>query len=164
MTAMPEQGFIVLLVGVRINQWWRLTHWWRVLKHFRSLRKELSAKQGGPLLGHESFWGNPLLSVQYWRSWEELEEWARRRGGDHREVWTEYTQRFRHAGAVGVWHETYIIEPGYYETVYNNMPPFGLGRIARLEPAKGKAGRAAGRLTLAQDRRAQRDRPDEQDV
>ncbi len=25
---------------------------------------------------------------------------------------------------VGIWHETYLIEPGKFECVYGNMPPF----------------------------------------
>jgi hypothetical protein len=40
-------------------------------------------------------------------------------------------------GRVGVWHETYVVEPGNYENIYVNMPPFGLGKIGALSPAIG---------------------------
>ena len=40
---------------------------------------------------------------------------------------------------VGIWHETYQVRAGGYETVYSGMPRFGLGAAADLVPA----GRAA---------------------
>ena len=33
-------------------------------------------------------------------------------------------------GAVGIWHETYLVEAGRYEAVYGNMPRFGLAKAA----------------------------------
>jgi hypothetical protein len=41
-------------------------------------------------------------------------------------------------GDVGIWHETYIIKTGHYETVYSGMPPFGLGKVGNLVAATGK--------------------------
>ena len=29
--------------------------------------------------------------------------------------------------AVGIWHETYLVEPNQFEVFYGNMPKFGLG-------------------------------------
>jgi hypothetical protein len=45
-------------------------------------------------------------------------------------------------GDVGTWHETYRVRPGDMESIYNNMPPFGLGRATREVPAKGARVRA----------------------
>jgi hypothetical protein len=49
----------------------------------------------------------------------------------------EITKRLGSNGDIGIWHETYLIEPGRYESVYNNMPPFGLGPAGRLVDAVG---------------------------
>ena len=42
------------------------------------------------------------------------------------------------SGDVGIWHETYLVGEGRHESVYVNMPPFGLGRAGQLVPAKGR--------------------------
>jgi len=52
-------------------------------------------------------------------------------------------------GDVGIWHETYLIKPGQYESVYSGMPPFGLGKIGKLVPATGKREDARTRLSPA---------------
>ncbi|WP_288402040.1 DUF4188 domain-containing protein, partial [uncultured Deinococcus sp.] len=51
-------------------------------------------------------------------------------------------------GQVGVviWHETYVVGPGQYETVYVDMPRYGLGRAGRLVEAGGHRQSAEGRL------------------
>jgi hypothetical protein len=50
-------------------------------------------------------------------------------------------------GDVGIWHETYVIQPGNYEAVYSGMPPYGLGKAGRLVSASGKHEAARSRLT-----------------
>ncbi|HKS91358.1 MAG TPA: hypothetical protein VJQ83_05465, partial [Tepidiformaceae bacterium] len=42
---------------------------------------------------------------------------------------------------------TYKVSAGQYESVYNNMPPYGLGKAAKLVPAAGYRATAAGRIT-----------------
>ena len=148
-TAISDRPFVVLLVGLRINKWWRLDHVWQALRAFRLLHRDLERDPASGLLASERWWGNPLLSIQYWESWERLETWARRGDGLHRRFWIDYAQRLRAAGSIGVWHETYLVRPGSYETVYNAMPAFGLGcAVSSLIPARGRAGRAAGRIAL----------------
>ena len=48
-----------------------------------------------------------------------------------------------------VWHEAYRVRPGDFETVYNNMPPFGLARATHAVAAVGRRETAAGRLAGA---------------
>ena len=38
------------------------------------------------------------------------------------------------------------MKAGEYETIYNNMPPFGLGKVGELLPAAGYRTTAAGRI------------------
>ena len=45
----------------------------------------------------------------------------------------------------GIKHD-YIVGEGRHESVYVNMPPFGLGRAGQLVPAKGGKQSAKGRL------------------
>ena len=52
-------------------------------------------------------------------------------------------------GDVGIWHETYVIEPGRYENIYNNMPPHGLGAVGRIVDAVGARQAARQRVKSA---------------
>ncbi|MCF6329561.1 MAG: DUF4188 domain-containing protein, partial [Henriciella sp.] len=52
-------------------------------------------------------------------------------------------------GDVGIWHETYLIRAGQHESVFVNMPPYGLGIAGTLVPAKGQQRSARGRLKRA---------------
>jgi hypothetical protein len=49
-------------------------------------------------------------------------------------------------GSVGIWHETYLVQPGQYEAVYGNMPVFGLAAATAHLPAIGRRETARRRL------------------
>ncbi len=38
---------------------------------------------------------------------------------------------------MGIWHETYRVQPGNFECIYNNMQAFGLGKAMKLVPVQG---------------------------
>jgi hypothetical protein len=81
------------------------------------------------LLGYQL--GMPVI-VQYWRSFEHLEAFARDAADPHLAVWRNYWRRVGNSGRTGIWHETYLVRAGEYEAIYGNMPPFGLGKAGRL--------------------------------
>ena len=86
--------------------------------------------------------------VQYWRSFDHLEAYARSREREHLPAWKAFNQAVgRSRGDVGIWHETYQVRAGEYECVYSGMPAFGLGAAAELEPATGKRESARGRMS-----------------
>jgi hypothetical protein len=84
--------------------------------------------------------------VQYWRSFDQLRDYARDSDGEHLPAWQQFNQEVGSNGDVGIWHETFLIRDSEYEAVYNNMPPYGLGEVADLVPASGRQETAAGRL------------------
>ncbi len=49
-------------------------------------------------------------------------------------------------GKVGLWHETFVVPAGSYESVYVNMPPFGLGEARGTVPVGRRGERAADRM------------------
>jgi hypothetical protein len=53
------------------------------------------------------------------------------------------------SGDVGIWHETYVVGAGAYESVYSNMPVFGLAAASRHVPVARKANAAAARIGMA---------------
>jgi Domain of unknown function (DUF4188) len=77
---------------------------------------------------------------------EQLLEYAKNKDAQHLPAWRAFNKAVGDNGSVGIWHETYAVSPGTYETFYGNMPPFGLGRAGILAPAVGGKQSAAGRL------------------
>ena len=86
------------------------------------------------------------MNVQYWRSFEDLEKFARRPSDPHLQVWKDYNQRIGSDGSVGIWHETYLVNNGKFECVYGNMPLFGLAAATRHVAAVGN--RETARLRI----------------
>lgn len=143
-TAELEGDFVVFVIGMRVNQLWNLRAWWPVFQAMPKMMRELQAQPELGLLGAQ-FHG--LTQVQYWRSTEHLDRYARSREHAHLPAWGAFNRNARVAGgAVGIWHETYRVAAGQYETVYVNMPPTGLGRAGKLVAATGHRQTARGRL------------------
>ena len=84
------------------------------------------------LLGYEM--GLPII-VQYWRSFEHLEAFARDKDDPHLAAWRNYWRRVGKEPRTGIWHETYLVRAGEYENIYGNMRAFGLGKAGTLTPA-----------------------------
>lgn len=151
MTAELDGEFVVFLIGMRINKLWKVHKWGPVFVAMPRMLRELSRHPELGLLGYyQCLTANGPMVVQYWRSVAQLEAYARGKGLEHLPAWQMYNQRVRVAsGDVGIWHETYVIGPGQYETVYGGMPAFGLGQIGRLVPASGQRDSAKQRRERA---------------
>jgi hypothetical protein len=146
MTARLKGDFCVFLIGMRINRWWELHPWGRVALAMPRMLRELRAHPEMGLLHAERWFGRTLIFVQYWRSFEALEHYARNPDLAHLPAGAAFTRRVGNSGDVGIWHETNRIAAGQFETIYHYMPPFGLGRAAALEHATGSRETARGRL------------------
>ena len=143
-TAELDGDFVVFLIGMRVNQLWNVRAWLPVFLAMPRMLGELSRQPELGLLGGR-FAGTTL--IQYWRSTEHLNVYAQARQHQHLPAWRAFNQKARRSGgAVGIWHETYRVRAGEYETVYVNMPKFGLGQAGQLSPASGRRETAAGRL------------------
>jgi hypothetical protein len=108
--------------------------------------RELSANPASGFLSGQAWFGPTTLMVQYWESFEKLEAYARDKSQEHYPAWRNFNKRIRQTGDVGIWHETYKVSPGNYETFYQNMPPFGLGKAGQLVPVGGRTESAKDRM------------------
>jgi hypothetical protein len=138
--------FVVFLIGMRVNRWWRLRTWLRVAMAMPRMVRELEQKPELGFLGAEQWPGRTTIMVQYWRSIDELMAYAKSRTAAHLPAWRDFNRLVGTSGDVGIWHETYRVRPGDYESVYVNMAPFGLGKVGELVEATGAHERAEGRL------------------
>jgi hypothetical protein len=146
--ARVEGDFVVFLIGMRINKPWQPQRWGPVLAAMKPMVDELRAQPEAGLLGAHLgvMFGGPML-VQYWRSFAQLEAYARDADARHLPAWTRYNRRIRGTNAVGVYHETYRVAAGAYEAVYVDTPPMGLAAAGEHVPV-GSASTAARRLGL----------------
>jgi hypothetical protein len=146
-TAKVSGEFVVFRIGMRINTFWKVHKWLPVFLAMPRMLSELEEDPDSGLLGYQRNLGirNHML-LQYWRSFEHLREYARDADGRHLAAWKRFNREVGSTGDVGIWHETFLVRDGEYESVYNNMPPFGLGEIAELAPASGQFETASGRL------------------
>lgn len=118
-SAQIDGPFVDFIIGMRVNKLWAV-HYWR----------------GAAL-------------VQYWRSFEHLERFARDPALDHLDAWKRFNRAVGADGSVGIWHESYLVAPGQYESVYGNMPRMGLAVAGDHLPARGARETARRRLGLA---------------
>jgi Monooxygenase af470-like len=153
-TAEIDGDFVVFLIGARFN---RKARFWSSVKDLSSTRgpamakmlKYLVAHPEKGLLGYEQY---GFLTVQYWRSFDDLERFAKDASDPHLQAWRDYWKRVGKSDRTGVWHETYLVRAGEYEAIYENMPLIGLGKATKAVPLaesvqarqRLKAGAAAG--------------------
>ena len=73
-TAEIEGDFVVFLIGMRINKPWKLHKWLPTVMAMPRMIRELEQRPESGFLGHIASLG---VIVQYWRSFEHLEAYAR---------------------------------------------------------------------------------------
>lgn len=146
-TAKTDQPFVVFLIGMRINNFWALRKWLPVAMAMNPMMAELQKHpEKGFLGGTLAVTSSGPLAVQYWRSFEDLERFARSKDDPHLPAWKRFYQNADAGSAAGVWHETYLIQPGQFEALYARMPRFGLGSVMEHVPATGRRFSARERL------------------
>lgn len=145
-TADTDDEFIVFLIGMRINKPWKVWQWLPVAKQMGVMQTELGKRPELGCLGIQNFAGRTTLSVQYWRSFEDLDRYARDPELAHLQPWRAFNKKVRDSGDVGIWHETYQVASGAYEAVYGNMPLFGLAAASSHAPVDNRGQSAARRM------------------
>lgn len=151
MTAQIDGDFVVFLIGMRVNKPWKVHKWWPVMMAMSKMLKELESR---PELGFLGQIPGSKASIQYWKSFDHLEAYAKSKNSAHLPAWKAFNLSVgRSRGDVGIWHETYQVRAGEYECVYSGMPPFGLGAASVLVPATGSKDTARSRIkqVLAND-------------
>lgn len=125
-----QEPLVLFLIGMRINTLWRVWEW---LPSFLAMGPMIVELYKNPELGFLSarteMAGRTITVIQYWKSFEALEAYAANSERKHRPAWTAFYKRAASGtGAVGIYHETYIVRPGEVESLYVDMPTgFGLG-------------------------------------
>jgi Domain of unknown function (DUF4188) len=145
--AQLDGSFVVFIIGMRVNKLWAVHKWLPVARAMGPMLELLFTHKDQGMLYAETFlyWRGVAL-IQYWRSFEQLERFARAPELPHLEPWKRFNRAVGADGSVGIWHETYLVAAGQYESVYGNMPRFGLASAGEHIVASGKRETARRRL------------------
>jgi Domain of unknown function (DUF4188) len=123
---MTGEEAVVFIIGMRVNRWRKVRSWWPTFVAMPGMLAELKETDAG-LLAARTYWsGRVFLVVQHWRSAAELGAYARNGQMLHAPAWAAFNQSAAGTGDVGIFHETYVVAPDAVESLYGNMPRFGL--------------------------------------
>lgn len=150
MTAQFQKPVVLFLIGMRINRLSTLPHWFWFLRTMPNMLAELEKKPETGLLWYRQYLSWPVIMVQrYWESFDKLLAYSSDKNAEHFPAWGRYMRELLKDGSVGIWHETYLVEPGKYECVYGNMPPFGLAAATNVAKAEGRLAAARDRFAAS---------------
>lgn len=146
-----DEPVVVFLVGGHVNNVLAVHHWfWVAYAFIRMIRYLTTHPETGCYGGHTLYRLFPfgMTFQSYWRSVTDLERFARTQDEPHLRAWTKFIRSTGQSGAMSIWHETYIVEPGKYEAVYGYMAPYGLAATppARIIKPSGRNHNMRGRI------------------
>ncbi len=146
MTAIIDKPFVVFLIGRRINRPWKISQCYPLTSGHAAHAEGAGGRPRARLPGRVDVGRSHHHHGAVRGSFDALEHYAKERDSAHLPAWREFNRRIASGDDVGIWHETCLVNPGQYECVYHNMPPFGLGKVGRLVEASAALSTARGRL------------------
>ncbi|MBB1024062.1 MULTISPECIES: DUF4188 domain-containing protein [unclassified Dietzia] len=152
-----DGGLVVFHIGMTIHRPLRPDLWLPVFRAMPRMLAELerirmAADRGEAedvgFLGAQTLLGaNGPWVVQYWNSVGQLYWYARDAEKAHMPAWRDFNARARrNPGAVGIWHETYVVDEGGIETFYGDGARAGLAAATGTLPLGRRGATARERL------------------
>ncbi|MFJ8066386.1 DUF4188 domain-containing protein [Psychrobacillus sp. NPDC096426] len=140
------EDIVVFIIGMRVNKRLAIHKWLPVFNAMPGMIKELYMhKEELGFLSMESYFGlRTTTMIQYWRSTEYLLAYSKNE--KHLTAWKNFNQKVGNNDAVGIYHETFQISKGNYESIYANMPHYGLGKALNHIPVTVERNSASKRL------------------
>ncbi len=151
-TVPQGSGVVVFLIGMRINELRRVRTWAPIMAAMPRMLAELARRPDSGMLSARTFVsGRTVLVRQYWRSAEDLMAYAKDPASQHLPAWRDFNTRARTAGgAVGIYHETYVVDADHLEAISVDMPQSGvLEALGSVEVSRSRTS-ARERLASAQ--------------
>ena len=146
-TPIIEGDFVVFHIGARPNK--PLDGYFKDIgESFAAMVKELEDHPELGCLGSELYMGvTGTFAVQYWKSLDALNAYARSASNLHASAWGKLMRKLRKCSDYAIWHEAFEVKAGHYDAIFVNCPPMLLGNChgVKLMPCTGKYKSAAGR-------------------
>lgn len=157
-THATDEPVTVFLIGMTINKPWRVHRWLPLFLAMPAMLSELLGNKAavdrgdnvddlGLLAAYTTISTKGPVTVQYWRSPEHLYRYANGKTHQHLPRQQAYFKRAGHLDdSVGIWHETFVVEPDAMESLYHQSPLMGLAKATTSIPATGQHRRHARRV------------------
>ncbi|MFJ4525111.1 DUF4188 domain-containing protein [Streptomyces sp. NPDC088810] len=150
-TADAKGDVVVLLIGMRINRFRAVHLWLPVMLAMLRMLRELENDPARGLRAKVLLTASPrtYYVVQYWESKDKLYAYATAPDAFHHKVWAQLNRKERAGklrGQVGIWHESYVVPEGSYESIYGDMPAFGLAAAHGQVPVAARGRYAKDRF------------------
>ncbi|MFJ4951689.1 DUF4188 domain-containing protein [Streptomyces sp. NPDC088760] len=150
-TADAKGDVVVLLIGMRINRFRAVHLWLPVMLAMLRMLRELERDPARGLRAKVLLTASPrtYYVVQYWESKDKLYAYATAPDAFHHKVWAQLNRKERAGklrGQVGIWHESYVVPEGSYESIYGDMPAFGLAAAHGQVPVAARGRYAKDRF------------------
>ena len=146
-TAELEGDFVVFVIGMRFNKLWKPHKWLPVFMAMPKMLAELARHPEKGMLGARTMVsGRTITVLQYWRSFDQLERFAKDNDDPHLEAWRKFNKRVGTSGDVGIFHETYKVGVSQHESIYANMPTMGLAAAGAQMPVGRRTETARERI------------------
>jgi hypothetical protein len=106
-TAQADGSLVVFLIGMRINHLWAVRKWVPTFLAMAQLLSRLFRHPDKGFLGAQTiFYWRGIGLVQYWRSFDDLERFARSPSEPHLAAWRRFNRVVGYQdGSVGFWHD-----------------------------------------------------------
>jgi hypothetical protein len=159
-------SFVVFLLGAKLNHPFKLAgDAASVGKAMQEMQKELEEHPEYGCLGTENYVGSnddgsTLLTVQYWKSADDLQKYASSSSNEHYSPWKNYLRVFKKSDDVGLWHETFIVKDANYEAVYVNCPSLHLGASRGFDIVDASRGNTTMKGRLGGGKNVEKDWPE----
>jgi hypothetical protein len=149
-TVEVDGDFVIFIIGAKVRNPRSAVRSLRLLASMGTMLKHLEQHPEKGLLAARIPKSPFPPIVQYWRSFDHLEAFARDPDDPHAKVWREWMRKAidKDKGS-GIWHETYKVRAGEYEAIYQNMPAEGLGLAGRMVPISRETDSAGERIRAA---------------
>ena len=97
----------MFIIGLRVNTFFAVRRWIPAALEMRPLLRALFTHPEKGMLGAQTFfYWRGIALVQYWRSFDDLETFARDKGDPHLGAWRRFNKNIGSDGSVGIFHET----------------------------------------------------------
>lgn len=145
-TASDRESITVFVIGMRANRWWQVGKVGWTASRMAPMLRHLATHPDAGMLGAHNWFGRTTILLSYWESPEHLQRFAADRDAPHLEPWRQFMRTLKGSGSVGVWHETYQVRMSDQESVYVDMPQFGLAKALGHVPVTAGGNTARQRL------------------
>jgi len=92
MTGELRGDFVLFLIGLRFNRLWKIHKWLPVVRSMPRMIRELAVDRESGFLGCEMWFGRTTIIVQYWRTFDQLESYAKNNSAEHLPAWAAFNR------------------------------------------------------------------------